>query len=257
YADELGKIRSFRGELEKQVSALTMKSITEGLTGGEAERLKALDTLLRAVENKEQADRDRRFKDAYNATLTYEKQRQKIIADSEAKITALKDNAAKDQARKARDQALLDLDVEYLKSMDTVKSVFEDVDEMSTAAGRKALKAARDTFEAFINEGGKTGRHIEALRKIFNKIFDDVDKGLADRGVEGWRTISAELSTIAGTIAQIDEGTGQWLDSLANVIGNVAKVKAGLKEMKDGQEDGDTKPGVSSFMGALRPHVGA
>src|SRR5690606_41711921 len=100
YADELGKIRSFRGELEKQVSALTIKSITEGLTGGEEERLKALDTLLRAVEDKEQADRDRRFKEAYNATTTYEQQRQKIIEDSEAKIAVLKDNAAKDEARK-------------------------------------------------------------------------------------------------------------------------------------------------------------
>src|SRR5690606_36227277 len=106
------KIRSFRSDLEKQVSGLTMKSITVGLTGGEEERLKALDALLRGIEDKEQANRDARFKKAYADNANFEQKRAKIIADAEKDISALTEKGELDRAderRKARDKELLEL----------------------------------------------------------------------------------------------------------------------------------------------------
>src|SRR5690606_32214383 len=126
------KIKSFRSELEKQVSDLTMKSITVGLTGGEEERLKAFDTLLRSMEDKEQADRDARFKKAFNDYATYEQKRQKIVADAEADITALIAAGELERAdvrRAARDKELAELTEAYLKSQGDIKTLFEDFEK--------------------------------------------------------------------------------------------------------------------------------
>lgn len=236
YADDLGKIKSFRSELEKQISDLTMKSITVGLTGGEEERLKALDTFLRSVEDKEQADRDARFKKAFTDYATFEQKRQKIVADAEADISALTAKGElerADERRKVRDKDLADLTEAYLKSQGDIKTLFEDFEKFGARGQLRLIDAAKRAFEQFKKETKLGAGELEILNKLFDEYLGKLERAAQGDFMGGIIGLSQELQGIVTQIGRMDQGLGQALQTIGQMAQSYIKISDIVAQIGD------------------------
>lgn len=261
YADELDKIKSFRTELESEVSALVMKRITTGLTGGEAERLKALDGLLRGIEDKEQADRDARFKKAFEDYATYEQKRQKIIADSERIISEQREKGEHEQAenaRKARDKNLAELTETYLKSQGDIGRLFEEFEKFGARGQRQMIDAARREFEAFKREAQLSAGELEMLNKLFDEYLDKLETAARGDLAGGIVGLGQELESIVQQIGRMDQGLGQALQTIGQMAQSYVKISEIVSQIGEGMRDSGKSGGNMwvTIIGAVVQLVG-
>src|SRR5690606_27378072 len=111
YADQLDRIKTFESRLQAELAAFSGRELNEL----EKKRQEGLLKMQQDLADKRQSEEDRQFADLLKQYATYEQKRQKIIADGERKVAALRKAgklAEAENAKKDTDTKLQDLEME-------------------------------------------------------------------------------------------------------------------------------------------------
>ncbi|PPL04979.1 tape measure protein, partial [Parapedobacter indicus] len=261
FSGEKNFVEDFRSLLIGEISALQGMDMTIGLTGAQQERLKGLWDMLVVFNNNERQQANDQTKYLLATYRTYEQKREALIAKANKDIADLESKGEKDRAKQAkrdRDQALLELYQSEIESNEVFQSMNRALNTAGSSMALTALRHGKATVDALIE-----GLDIkdEALKNKLKEIFGDwfaqaienteqenfanvtqLVEGfgqLVDMATQFDGTMSGALKTVGAMVSQV----GQLSQTLGQTIGKVG----------DGFSKGG---GIASIVGAVFSVIG-
>lgn len=211
--------KSYADYLRSRIALLSATPATAG-TGPITERLKILnDALDKEVENEAKqyvqllSDLQSYEQKRQLITETYQKNRDKLIADGKTAEVAVLDTQYKED--------IGNLDVANIKKLDSYKKLLEGVERLSDQQAQVVIANA----EAMLNGIKKTSPEVAALAQdILNKI-NDSKAAISSRLPERLDSAAMSLRNIADAIGSIDEGFGQVLSTISQVVAGFGELQ--------------------------------
>ncbi|MDM1048063.1 hypothetical protein [Sphingobacterium hotanense] len=253
--DRYGNLADYYQGLEERIWTSIEELNSKGdLSPKELHRLNAFYKVLDDVSNYRTSLEDAKFAEdlkRYEKMLsdyaTYEQKRQKIIKESEEKISLLNQKGEQEraeQARKERDKSLLELAKKEVEGLGGIDGLLEAMEHMSLTAQSQGIKAAKRIFEEWIKQADLTEKEVEQLRRVFSKFFKDAESKNLQALTADLQQAFSVFDNIASDISQVDQQFGKVLKTLTNIIGGVLDLNTQIKKVKT-----DGTANFGSFMG--------
>lgn len=163
---------------------------------------------------------------------SYEQQREALIESAQTKEAALTkagDMQGAEQVQKDLQDRLGQLDEANFKTLDSYKSLYENIDRLTTSEAKKRLGQLYAIAAVEFALGKIT---VEAYAKIINGL-DSTSKAVDAKLPEGLKAIGAELSQIGSEVGNFDEGLGKALNTVGSLITGIGSIQSNLNTIKD------------------------
>ncbi|WP_149913493.1 hypothetical protein [Sphingobacterium cavernae] len=252
FSDSLDTIKSFEQRLNTELSKIDPKT-TNVL---EIKRREDLMKIVVDMQRKTQAEEDKLFVEALSKYADYHQKRAKIIEDAEKEITKLTKEGRlneADNARKQRNDSLIELGKSEIEASEAYKTVINTIDKSSKAMMVNAFKTGKETVYSLV-DGLKDATDSEKakLKKLFGEFFDkgisaaNLDKGdYINSLVDGF----GELAVMA---TQFDSSLGNSLNTISSMINTVSQLSSAIGQFKNS----DLLKGVGQSLGIFGAFTG-
>lgn len=211
--------KSYADYLRSRIALLSATPATAG-TGPITERLKILnDALEKEVEAEAKqyiqllSDLKGYEQQRQLITETYQKNRNKLIADGKtAELVVLESKYKED---------IGNLDVANIKKLDSYKKLLAGIERLSDKQAQVVISNA----EAMLNGIKQTSPEVAALvKEILDKI-NDSKAAISSRLPERLDSAATSLRNIADALGGIDEGFGQVLSTISQVVAGFGELQ--------------------------------
>lgn len=232
---------SYLASLEQERNAITGKG--GDLTPAMKDRLKVVEDLIK----QEQRVQAKSFQDLLTSLQGYEKERL-IIQERYARDRAKLTNESDINASRFKEKEELDaLDDANVQKLDAYKALYEGIDRLSDAAAKKVIADAREMLSGLV----KAGKISKDMARQIGQALTDTSGSLEQRLPARLNDLAQSLSGIASQVGDIDQGFGNMIGTLANVVGSIGQIKTILNGLKTAQADG-----TGSILGSLTGGLG-
>jgi hypothetical protein len=232
---------SYLASLEKERATIAGKGTD--LTPAMKDRLKVVEDLIK----QEQRVQAKSFQDLLISLQGYEQERL-VIQENYARDRAKLTNESDINASRFKEKEELDaLDDANVQKLDAYKALYEGIDRLSDSAAKKVIADAQEMLAGLV----KAGKISKDMARQIGLALNDTSGSLEQRLPARLNDLSQSLGAIASQVSGIDQGFGNMIGTLANVVGGLGQVKTILNSLKTAQADR-----TGSILGSLTGGLG-
>jgi hypothetical protein len=184
---------------------------------------------------------------------SYEQSREALIESSQVKIEALikaGDQQAANQVKTNLADQLTQLDQQHFQQLDSYRTLFENIDTISTQEAKKQLARLYTYAAVSLATGNIT---VEAYGKII-KALNEADLKISNKIPEGLKAIGSELQNIGSEVSKFDEGLGKVIETIGGVVSGVGSIKENLNSINSAGSSSFSK--ITSGLGIFGTAIG-
>jgi len=245
YKGQLDIIKEFKANLEREymeVVALEQTAAIASFNGSsvkltqvQEERAKQINKIREEVKRDEEKYAREEFSRMLSEYATFSQKREVIIRKGEedaakARINGLEANIP--EIRKKTEEELKELTNSTIGSLGGMQDFFNQLDNLSSHAQSKGIKAAKATFNEWIKQANLTEKEINDVRKVFDKFFKDAESKSADKLLTELQEIYSHFNGMVNSIESVDDKFGALLNTVAGVVGGILEIGNQMKKIK-------------------------
>ena len=244
YQAELNLAKNYLETIEQELSQFNGID-PEKLTKVQADRKEFLTKELEA----ERKIQTKQYEDLLKALQTYQEKRKLLIENYQAeyeKLLLAGETASLSELTAKHQEELNALDDANAGKLDVFKQLFEGIEKLSDKAAKKVIEDAKTMLNALVKQGKISKEMADKIRKS----LDDASANLKDRMPQRLTQLAGELRGVADLVGDVEEGFGQVLHTVANVITGIVQIGDSIDAMKKAVSGGDLFAGALSGVGA-------
>jgi|GEM_PF-6737005 len=245
YNGQLDIIKEFKANLEREymeVVALEQTAAIASFNGSsvkltqvQEERAKQINKIREEVKRDEEKYAREEFSRMLTEYATFSQKREVIIRKGEedaakARINGMQANIP--EIRKKTEEELKELTKSTIESLGGMQDFFNQLDNLSSHAQSKGIKAAKATFNEWIKQANLTEKEINDVRKVFDKFFKDAESKSADKLLTELQEIYSHFNGMVNSIESVDDKFGALLNTIAGVVGGILEIGNQMKKIK-------------------------
>jgi len=250
FSDRLKGTQTYLEKLQKMEEEILDPQQSKGADSGGQDLSAADKAKLKEIQDridKEKILEDRKIAELLERLRSYEEERlilQQSYAEERSKLTKESDKAALDAQER---EAIAILDDANVQKLDAYKALYEGIDRLSDNAAKDVIAAAQEMLDGLV----KAGKISKEFAKEIGLRIADTDDALKDRMPVRLKDIAQSLGAVASQVGEIDEGFGNMIGTLANVIGSITSIKSIMDGLAKAQKDG-----TGSLLGSISGGIG-
>lgn len=214
------------------------------MDGGEKERLKQYDAMIKEEEKAE----NQKHSELLKSLMSYEQTRSVLVQNynaNRAKLEREGNTEAVTVLDTIHKEALGNLDDQNNQKLAAFKALYNGIDRLSDKAAEKVIANGKTMLKGLV-DSGKISK--EQAKDIADKLTD-TGKALQSRLPDRLKSIGSELSNIADQVGGIDSGFGKWISSLGGVVGNIGQLKEQMASFEEASGKNDVLGQISGGIG--------
>jgi len=199
-------------------------------------------------------DQRKQLEDLLAEYATYQDKRELIIengARNEAKLRKKGDDDQAAQAAKNTQDQLTALDEGQFKQLDSYKSLYDNINQLSRAEAIKQVQALEALAYGLLQAGQLTP---EAFKKIFDSLSNTMD-GLKQEGPQTLEQLGSALKGLAGDAGAFDDELGKVLTTTGTIVSSIGAIEAAMEALKKAKAASDLVSELTSVVGIVAAGV--
>lgn len=243
--------------INDKISVLEGEKYAHGLTAAKESELRQYKEIQKELQDQQKKD----MNDLLKTLITYESQRNKLIAEYREKRKEI-EAAGNAENLQVFDQqhreTLAALDDTNVQKLDAYKDLFGGIEDMTDAMARKVIANAI----AMVNGLEASGKISKELAKEIRAQIKETQKSLDERLPERLDDLASGFSQIAAGIGEMNQGLGNALGILGDMIRAASQIHRAIPDLMSGIQNyqanrtaggGGVIGGISAIAGVLGP----
>lgn len=245
--DLLGKYKDTFKMLTAEIAGLEGKKVLIGLTPGEGNYL----TELKKIRKTQVQEQESTYQDLIASLISYEGKRKAILENYEinrVKLVSDGNQEAAEELDRVTQDELNTLDDANIQKLQSYKDLFDGVENLTDASAKRVIQAAKDILLKITDISPE-------LKKRIEEAIKEAESSVNNRLPQKVSKVADEFSNIATSISTVNEGLGNMLGLLSNVLRATANIHTGFDALKKGLQD--YKSGKAEGFGGILDKVSA
>lgn len=245
--DLLGKYKETFKMLTAEIAGLEGKKVLIGLTPGEGNYL----TELKKIRKTQVKEQEATYQDLIASLISYEGKRKAILENYEinrAKLVSDGEQEKAEELDRITQEELNSLDDANIQKLQSYKDLFDGIENLTDASAKRVIQAAKDQLQKITDISPE-------LKKRIEEAIKEAESSVNNRLPQKVSKVADEFSNIATSVSTVNEGLGNMLGLLSNVLRASANIHTGFDALKKGLKD--YKSGKAEGFGGLLDKVSA